>query len=104
MMKILLVSVLLCSSVLGLHMATQKYYTNTDVENYIEGGPQGQINYLNSVTLPPNAVKCPFHAPFTIDGNKCFQCTLSLPIFNLDTLRCETCPLGVKSLKNHQCQ
>lgn len=102
MIKILLIA-LLCASTLGLHMAASKYYVNTKVENYIEGGPQGQINYLNSLTNPPNAVKCPFHKPFTVDGTKCFQCPLQLPIFNLDTLRCETCPLGVKSLSNHRC-
>lgn len=103
MIKILLVLALVCCSVLGLHMETRKYYINSNVENYIEGGKQGQINYLNFFTSG-NAVKCPFHKPFTRDGLFCFQCPIETPIFNFETLRCEICPTGVKGLKNHQCE
>ena len=37
MFKILLLAIFVCLSV-GLHMAPQKYYTNIDVENFIDGG------------------------------------------------------------------
>lgn len=78
MIKILLVVAILCSSALSLHMAAppKRYYINTDVENYITEGPKGEENYLKLITQPANAVKCPFHKPFTTDGTICFQCNI----------------------------
>lgn len=37
MIKILLLAILVCSSV-SIHLANQRYYTNIDVENFIDGG------------------------------------------------------------------
>lgn len=78
MIKILLVVAILCSSALSLHMAAppKRYYINSKVENYILGGRTGEENYLRLVIEPANAVKCPFHKPFTTDGTVCFQCNI----------------------------
>lgn len=100
MLKILILA-LICATSLSLHLAEKKYYINTAVENFIDGGIEGKRMYFNQLINDPNIIKCPFNRPFTTDGKTCFQCTLDLPIFNFATKRCETCPTGTQGLVDH---
>lgn len=105
MIKIAIIVALCCWASMGLrmHELPNNYYTNIDVQNFVDGGVDGSKIYFSQITSDGNKLKCPFHRPFTTDGKKCFQCPIELPIFNIANSRCETCPTGVKGLKNHQC-
>ncbi len=88
MLKILISIALLCCLSSSIHLQARRYYTNTDVENYI-GGREGVGEYFNQVTrYEGNLIKCPFHKPFTVDGDRCFQCPIETPLYNLATKRC----------------
>lgn len=43
------------------------FYINDSVSNFIYG-TKGIENYFESITKPDNAIKCPFHKPFTTNG------------------------------------
>lgn len=102
MFKILLFTLLATLS-FALHLETQRYYNNIDVQNFIDGGHIGKQEYFASLTTQPNVLKCPFYKPFTADGVTCFQCEIDLPFFNLATKRCEICTTGINGLVNHKC-
>lgn len=94
---LLVILIFALASLVSTLTIQKSYYINDGVLNFMYGS-NGVKNYFESITRPPNAIKCPSYKPFTDDGTKCFKCSTEKPIFNLTTKRCENCPTGIEGL------
>lgn len=70
--------------------------------NWISASPYDSLTNSQQQLAQPNVTACPTQTPF-FNGQQCIACDGST-VFNVDTLKCESCPTGTSYDANkHKC-